>query len=199
MKKRADVGRANRRVLRRSVLIVVLMFGFGFALAPFYDAICRALGVGGKTGVTNEPAVVAAADSSRTVTVELTGHAMAGLPWEFRPLAKKIDVHPGQPTTVSYYVRNPTAEKMVGQAVPSVSPSMAAAHFNKIECFCFTQQPLAPGESREMPVRFIVDNNLPSEVRTLTLSYGFFNTDKTQAKRFGGEALSATSHGAHGG
>jgi cytochrome c oxidase assembly protein subunit 11 len=175
------------------------MFGFGFALAPFYDAICRALGIGGKTGRIDEATAVVAVDTSRKVTVEFTGHAMAGLPWEFRPMVKKIDVHPGQPITVSYYVRNPTAEKMIGQAVPSVSPPVAGSHFNKVECFCFTQQPLAPGESREMPVRFIVDKNLPPEVRTLTLSYGFFNIDKTQAKRFGGEALSATSHGAHGG
>jgi len=196
--KRTDVVGANKRVLRRSVLVVVIMFAFGFALAPFYDAICRTLGIGGKTGTMDEPAA-AAVDKSRTVTVELTGHAMSGLPWEFRPLVKKIDVHPGQPMTVSYYVRNPTAEKIVGQAVPSVTPSLAAAHFNKIECFCFTQQPLGPGESREMPVRFVVDRDLPPEVRTLTLSYGFFNIDKAQAKRFGGEALSATSHAAHGG
>lgn len=198
MKKRAYVSEANKRVLRRSVLVVVIMFGFGFVLAPFYDAICRALGVSGKTGTIDDTAVVTI-DTSRKVTVELTGHAMAGLPWEFRPLVKKIDVHPGEPTTVSYYVRNMTAEKMVGQAAPSVTPLAAAAHFNKIECFCFTQQPLDAGESREMPVRFIVDKNLPPEVRTLTLSYGFFNTDKVQAKRFGGEAMNAVSHVRHGG
>jgi cytochrome c oxidase assembly protein subunit 11 len=196
--KRVNIDEANRRILRRSALVVVIMFSFGFAVAPFYDAICRALGIGGKTG-TVEATAVTTADKSRKVTVEFTGHAMAGLPWEFRPMVKKIDVHPGEPTTVSYYVRNPTAEKMVGQAAPSVTPIAGAAHFNKIECFCFTQQPLEPGESREMPVRFVVDKALPPEVRTLTLSYGFFNTNKAQAKRFGGDAVSATPHTAHGG
>lgn len=191
---------ATRRTVGWSLLVIVVMFGFGFALAPFYDAICRTLGIGGKTDrVEGVVAAVAVVDTSRKVTIEFTGNAMAGLPWEFRPLTKKIEVHPGQTTTVKYVVRNPTAEKMVGQAVPSVTPGTIGAYFKKIECFCFSQQPLAPGETREMPVQFVVDPALPPEVHTITLSYGFFNTDKAQAKRFGGEAVSAEHHThAHG-
>jgi cytochrome c oxidase assembly protein subunit 11 len=199
MNRDSGTGTANRRILRRSALVVIIMFGFGFAMAPFYDVVCRALGVGGKTGTASEPAATAEVDESRTVTVEFTGNAMAGLPWEFRPSMKKIDVHPGQPTTVTYFARNMSAEKIIGQAVPSVTPAIAATYFKKIECFCFTQQPLAPGESREMSVRFFVDRALPADVRTLTLSYGFFNTNIAQAKRFGGEALGVASHGPHGG
>jgi cytochrome c oxidase assembly protein subunit 11 len=191
--KRTEVAAANRRILWRSAIVVLAMFALGFAMAPFYDAICRALGIGGKTGRIDE-AAVSAVDMTRTVTVEFTGHAMAGLPWEFRPLVKKIDVHPGQAVTASYYVRNPTPERMVGQAVPSVTPGPAGAHFNKIECFCFSQQPLGPNEAREMPVRFMVDTKLPRDVHTITLSYGFFNTDKAQAARYGGEAVTAHGH-----
>lgn len=197
MSKPSDVAAANRRVLRRAAVVVLVMFALGFAMAPFYDAICRALGVGGKTGRVDENAAVTV-DMTRTVTVEFTGHAMAGLPWEFRPLVKKIQVHPGEVKTVSYYVRNPTAERMVGQAVPSVTPGTSAAHFNKIECFCFSQQPLGPNEAREMPVRFVVDTKLPRDVHTVTLSYGFFNTDKVQAGRYGGEAVTVQDHHQHG-
>lgn len=195
--KTAAVAVANRRILRRSVIVVIAMFGFGFAIAPFYDAICRTLGIGGKTGRVEAEAISVEMDTSRRITVEFTGHAMDGLPWEFRPLRRKIVVYPGAVTTVAYYVRNPTSEAMIGQAVPSVTPAVSAAHFNKIECFCFSQQRLAPGEAREMPVRFVVDASLPPEVRTITLSYGFFNTDKSQASRYGGGAVTAAGHGLH--
>jgi cytochrome c oxidase assembly protein subunit 11 len=193
-KKAEGIAAANRRTLAWSLLVIAVMFGFGFALAPFYDAICRTLGIGGKTDRIETAASVATVDTSRKVTVEFTGNAMAGLPWEFRPLTKKLEVHPGETTTVKYVVRNPTAEQMVGQAVPSVTPGTVGAHFKKIECFCFTQQPLAPGETREMPVQFVVDPALPREIHTITLSYGFFNTDKAQAKRFGGAAMDADHH-----
>lgn len=174
-------------------MVAVVMFGFGFALAPFYDAICRALGIGGKTAPGAADSAVTKIDTSRTVIVEFTGNAMAGLPWEFRPLTKKIGVHPGELTMVAYHVRNPAPEAVTGQAIPSVTPAAAAGYFKKIECFCFTQQSLAPGEAREMPVRFFVDPALPPEVHTITLSYGFFNTDPVLAKRYGGEVPTASS------
>ena len=198
MKRKSKVAIANQRTLLWSLAVIVVMFSFGYALAPFYDQICRALGIGGKTGRTDAEAVAAVkVDNSRDVTVEFTGTAMAGLPWEFRPRVKKIMVHPGEVVTINYSVRNPTAETMVGQAAPSVSPGTVGAYFKKIECFCFTQQKLAPGESREMPVRFYVDPALPRTVHTITLSYGFFNIDKAQAQRFGGAATSALDAGAH--
>jgi cytochrome c oxidase assembly protein subunit 11 len=161
------------------------MFGVGYALAPLYDVLCDAMGLNGKTTrvATMEP--TGPVDATRTVTVELTGQAMAGLPWEFRPLTAKLDVHPGETVEVKYYARNRAAEAITGQAVPSVTPGRAASHFQKIECFCFSQQTLAAGEGREMPVRFTVSPKLNPDVHTITLSYAFFNTDKTQAARYG--------------
>ena len=136
-------------------------------------------------------------DTSRRVTVEFTGNVTHGLPWEFRPMTAKLDVHPGQTVIVNYYVRNNTDETITGQAVPSVAPGRAAAYFKKIECFCFSNQKLNPGEAREMPVRFVVMPGLAPEVQTITLSYAFFNTDKAQAKRFGGGELPADAHAHH--
>ncbi len=187
----------SRRMVLLMALVIGVMFSFGFAMAPLYDVICRAVGIGGKPARAEAGAAVAAIDFARTVTVEFTGNAIAGLPWEFRPLTKKIEMHPGEVTAVAYYVRNPTSETITAQAVPSVTPPISAGYFKKIECFCFTQQKLAPGEAREMAVRFFVDPALPPEVRTITLSYGFFNLDKAQAKRYGGEAATAADHGTH--
>jgi len=188
---------SNRRVVGWSLLVIAVMFGFGFAMAPLYDSLCRALGIGGKTDRLEADAAPVQIDTGRKVTVEFTGHAMAGLPWEFRPLTRKLEVHPGASVTVAYYARNPTAEVIVGQAAPSVTPGSIGEFFKKIECFCFTQQRLGPGEAREMPVQFIVDPALPPEVHTITLSYGFFNTDKAQARRFGGDAVSTAPEHTH--
>src|SRR5688572_26349489 len=107
------IGGISRRMVLNSVVVVVAMFSFGYVMAPLYDTICRALGIGGKTDVAEVAPAAAAVDTSRTVTVEFTGHAMAGLPWEFRPLTKKVDVRPGKVMTVAYYVRNPTSETIV--------------------------------------------------------------------------------------
>jgi cytochrome c oxidase assembly protein subunit 11 len=161
------------------------MFGFGYLLVPLYDVACDVLGLNGKVGRNGPEAVAATADPSRTVTVEFTGHASTGLPWEFRPVTKRLEVHPGETITVNYYARNQANEPITGQAVPSVAPGRAAAHFKKIECFCFTEQKLAPHEARQMPVRFVVDPGLAPEVQTITLSYAFFNIDKVQAAKYG--------------
>lgn len=188
MKKTAAI--ANRKTVLKLALVAVGMFGFGFALAPLYDLFCQVTGLNGKTGRTDAVAVAATPiDTSRRVTVEFTGLASAGLPWEFRPMTRKLEVHPGETVVVKYYVRNMTREPIVGQAIPSVAPSRAAAYFKKIECFCFSNQRLAPGEAKEMPVRFVVMPGLAPDVETLTLSYAFFNTDKAQAARLGGESL----------
>jgi len=191
---------ANRRLGLKLGVTAVLMFGFGFALVPLYDVFCEIAGLNGKTGRVEAEAVASTrVDNSRRVTVEFTGNAAHGLPWEFRPLVHKLDVHPGETLVVNYYVRNTTNETITGQAVPSVAPGRAAAYFKKIECFCFSNQTLAPGEAREMPVRFVVMPELAKEVETITLSYAFFNTDKAQAKRFGGDAVEdAHAHHQHG-
>jgi len=175
-----------RRTVRNLALVVIAMFAFGYLMAPLYDVLCRATGIGGKTGRTDaEAAGAGAIDTARTITVEFTGNTNSGLPWEFRPLVKKLEVHPGKVYEVKYLVRNPTQETITAQAVPSVTPFLTATHFKKLECFCFTQQTLKAGETREMPVRFVVDAAVDRDVKTITLSYAFFNTDKASAQRYG--------------
>ncbi|MFQ5756847.1 MAG: cytochrome c oxidase assembly protein [Acidiferrobacterales bacterium] len=183
------LAQANKRVIGRLLLLTVAMFGFGFALVPLYDVFCQITGLNGKTGRIDERVAQASqVDTSRWVTVEFTGQAMNGLPWEFRPLQNKLRVHPGETAVVKYYVRNTTAETMTGQAVPSVSPPRAASHFKKVECFCFSRQQLEGGQSEEMPVRFLVESDLPEDVKTLTLSYAFYDVDSSPARRVGSNA-----------
>ncbi|MGE5386697.1 MAG: cytochrome c oxidase assembly protein, partial [Betaproteobacteria bacterium] len=122
-----------------------------------------------------------AIDKSRVVTVEFTGTVMPGLPWEMRPLTTSIDVHPGEMQQVRYLVHNSSDRPIVGQAVPSISPGKAAQHFEKIECFCFTQQTLAPGESAELPLVFIVKPEVDKKIRNITLSYAFYSAVTTKA------------------
>lgn len=189
-----------KRTVIKMALVAVGMFAFGYALVPLYDWACDAMGLNGKTGRLEAAAVSDSDPSARTVTVEFTGHTNSGLPWEFRPMTKRMDVRVGDTVVVNYYVRNTTAETITGQAVPSVAPSRAAPYFKKIECFCFTQQELKPGEGREMPVRFTVLPDIAPEVQTITLSYAFFNTDKASARKYGGEPPTERhdAHQAHG-
>jgi cytochrome c oxidase assembly protein subunit 11 len=190
---------ANRRLALKLGGVTLAMFAFGYALSPMYDVMCRALGINGKTGRTDVQTVAAEpVDMSRTVTVEFTGLATSGLPWEFKPLTKKLDLHPGETREVKYLVRNLAQEEITGQAIPSVTPGESAPHFKKIECFCFTRQTLKPGETREMPVRFVVDAGLDKDVQTITLSYSFFNIDKASAQKYGGASLAqAGEHAEH--
>lgn len=178
--------RGIAKTTRNLVLVALAMFGFGYLMAPLYDVLCQVTGIGGKTGRTDEQTAGAAVvDTSRTITVEFTGNTNSGLPWEFRPLVKKLDVHPGAVHEVKYLVRNPTSETITAQAVPSVTPIQSSLFFKKLECFCFTQQTLKPGETREMPVRFVVETGVDRDVKIVTLSYAFFNTDKASAQRYG--------------
>ena len=192
---RKSVDGARRTGLKLAA-VAIGMFAFGYALVPFYDVICRVTGLNGKTARA-EASVTESIDDSRWVTVEFTGNAMSGLPWEFRPLQKSVRVHPGEIRVISYEARNTTDETIVGQAVPSVAPSRAATYMKKIECFCFSQQKLAAGETRVMPVRFFVDRDIPKNVTTLTLSYAFFNTNPTQARHYGGAAVEAQAGHEH--
>ncbi len=163
----------NRRMLRRLSVVAVIMFGFGYALVPFYDAMCRALGVNEFIKADAAPAANSQVDFSRTVTIEFDANAH-NLPWSFRPLVRHITVHPGELATVEYEIANVRSEAVTAQAVPSYGPARAGEHFRKMECFCFTQQTLAPGETRRFPVVFVVDAKLPRDVNTITLSYTFF-------------------------
>lgn len=162
----------NRRLRMRLSLAALAMFGFGYALVPFYDALCSALGVNDLLKADVRPANTQV-DATRTVTVELDANAHH-LPWRFRPLVRHITVHPGELATVEYEIANVRGTPVTAQAVPSYGPALAARHFRKIECFCFTQQTLAAGETRRMPVAFVLDPKLPRDVHTITLSYTFF-------------------------
>ena len=161
----------NKRLARRLAIVAVCMFGFGFALVPFYNQICAALGVN-SIGEKSEP-LNSQIDSTRTVTIELDSNTH-DLPWRFRPLVNHVKVHPGELTTVEYEVVNVRGAPVTGQAVPSYGPQHAGEYFRKLECFCFTQQTLAAGETRRMPVTFVVDPKLPREVTSIAVSYTFF-------------------------
>lgn len=167
--------RSNRRLATRLVVVVVAMFGFGYALVPLYDVFCEITGLGGKTGVAEEARLEGVADTTRLLTVEFLGTVSSDLPWEFRPTTKKMAIHPGRVYETTYYARNLTDRATIGRAVPSVAPGAAGAYFRKTECFCFTEQRFEPGEGREMAVRFVVDRELPADIRTITLSYTFFD------------------------
>ncbi len=169
----------NRRTVTRLALTTLVMFGFGFALVPLYDVFCDITGLNGKTGrIEQEQALTSGVDKDRIVTVEFITSVNEQLQWDFRPVVRKVKVHPGEVGEASFLVINRTDRDMVGQAVPSVVPGKAARHLNKTECFCFTRQPLKAGERKEMPMRFVVDPALPKDVTTLTLSYTFFDTER---------------------
>jgi cytochrome c oxidase assembly protein subunit 11 len=175
---------ANQRVVKRLGIAAVLMFGFGFAMVPLYDVFCDITGINGKTGrIAQEEALSQVVDEDRLVTVEFLATVHSDLPWEFRPMVRKIKVHPGEITEVNYYARNKTDQLVAGQAVPSLAPGLAAKYFNKTECFCFTRQALGPGEGKEMPLRFIVDPALPENIRTVSLSYTFYQTEAVAADK----------------
>ena len=161
----------NRRLSTRLAIVALGMFGFGFALVPFYNEICVALGI---NSIEKADAVAnTQVDRSRTVTIEFDSNTH-NLPWRFRPLQNYVKVHPGELTTVEYEIVNVREAPVTGQAVPSYGPQRAGEYFQKVECFCFTQQTLAPGETRRMPVVFVVDPKLPKDVNTIALSYTFF-------------------------
>ena len=168
----------NRRMVGKLVAVVALMFAFGYALVPIYRTICDALGINvlsraelqGAAGAGASPK--SAIDLSRTITIEFDANARG--PWDFKPAQASVDVHPGEVVSVMYEFRNRQNRTMAAQAIPSYAPQVAMAHFKKLECFCFTEHLLKPGESKQWPVVFVVDPKLPKDVRTITLSYTFF-------------------------
>ena len=170
--------KSNSRIIVRLVALTVFMFGFGYALVPLYDTFCIAFGLNGKTGITDKQTAIAqGVDKTRWVTVQFTSHTASGLPWEFSPSQVSMKVRPGQLADALYIAQNRAQRAVVGRATYSVAPATAAVHFKKTECFCFTNQVLSPGESKEMPVRFVVAKDLPAHIKTITLSYSFFNAE----------------------
>ena len=176
--------RDNRALLRKLAVIALLMFGFGYALVPLYKSICEALGInvlslaerqasgqGLPTDAVNRSAN-SQVDRTRLVTIEFDANARG--PFDFKPAQRSIQVHPGELATVMYEFRNVQNRTLAAQAIPSYAPKQATAHFNKLECFCFNEYTLAPGESKQWPVAFVIDPRLPKDVTTITLSYTFF-------------------------
>jgi cytochrome c oxidase assembly protein subunit 11 len=172
--------RDNWRMLGKLGVVVGLMFGFGYALVPIYNSICSALGInvlslaeldgqGGKKATSAKNTQV---DTSRTITIEFDANTRG--PWEFKPEKRSVDVHPGELATVMYEFRNSQNRTMAAQAIPSYAPQQAMPHFNKLECFCFNEYNLQAGESKRWPVTFVIDPKLSKDVKTITLSYTFF-------------------------
>jgi cytochrome c oxidase assembly protein subunit 11 len=172
----------NRQMLRKLLVVAVMMFGFGYALVPVYRKICEVTGV---NILTPKDATVSEGgntqvDKTRTVTIEFDANAQG--PWRFRPTQSSMQVHPGEMAQVVYEVVNTQARAIDAQAIPSYAPQQAAAHFKKVECFCFKQQTLGPNEAKQMPVVFYIDPALPKDVKTITLSYTFFEVNGSGKK-----------------
>lgn len=163
--------RANRTMLKKLGVIVVGMFGFGYALVPLYDKICEATGL--RNIAQADEAINTQVDATRAVRIEFDSNVRE-LAWTFRALEPVVNVHPGEVRQVEFEVVNATAHAVTGQAIPSYGPAYAGQYFKKMECFCFAQQTLAAGETRRMPVVFVVDPRAPADLATITLSYTFF-------------------------
>lgn len=197
----AGLHRDNRRMLGKLAVVALAMFGFGYALVPMYRTICDALGInvlsvservtsagladaGRRKGNTQ-------VDTTRKITIEFDANARG--PWDFKPAVSSIQVHPGELATVMYEFRNKQPRTMAAQAIPSYAPMRASAHFNKLECFCFNEYTLAPGEQKSWPVVFYVDPKLPKDVTTITLSYTFFEVAGKVVGQIRGDGLRAAT------
>ncbi len=164
----------THRLVAKLLVVVLAMFGFGYALVPLYEIICEVTGLNGKTGQVSL-AGVTGPDTSRVITVRFTATVNSAAPWDFQPNDRVMEVHPGGLYETSYQAKNRTGHLLVGQAAPSVVPREASLYFNKTECFCFTRQEFGPDEVRDMPVQFVIDRNIPAHIETLVLSYTFFD------------------------
>ncbi|KOO04771.1 cytochrome c oxidase assembly protein [Vibrio nereis] len=175
--------KSNKKLTLRLLMATVAMFGFGFALVPLYDVMCDTLGINGKTNTESalQPQGMVP-DESRVIKVEFMAHPNQDMPWSFEPKQTLMDVHPGQVIQTAYVAKNLANHRIVGQAVPSVSPGLGASYFNKIECFCFNKQPLAGQEQAEMPLIFYIEPDIPESIHTLTLSYTLYDITQQSAE-----------------
>jgi len=173
-----EAAKAKRTLgISRLLVLPLAVFVLSFSLVPLYRIACeKVFGIRIERGASQ--AVFVADNGKRTVRVEFDGGVNSRLPWVFYPEKLSIEVIPGELNEVKYFARNTSENALVGSAVPSVAPARASSFFNKVECFCFTAQTLYGGEQREMPIRFIVDPDLPSDIRTLTLSYTFYKNER---------------------
>lgn len=165
----------NKKILVRLFLIPIVMFGFGYLMVPIYDVFCDITGLNGKTGeISSAEAAKENTDMDRLIEVQFISSVNESGAWEFKPAKFSMEVHPGQRYHANYIAKNLLDKGVVSQSIPSVSPSKAAAHFNKTECFCFTEQVFKAKEQRTLPLTFIIDPDIPDEVDTITLSYTIF-------------------------
>ncbi len=172
----------NQRTLRKLIIWAVAMFGFAFAMVPFYDVICDITGLNGKTSTTASTEGPSRMVEDRTVTVEFITQRGEGVNGDFTSATRRVEVHPGEITLVNFFASNPKSSAIITQSIPSVSPGEAARYLHKTQCFCFDQQSLAAGERKEMPMIFYLDPELPRHINTLTLSYTIFDvTDRVAA------------------
>jgi len=171
---------ANQQTLAKLLVVAVAMFGFGYAMVPFYRVLCDALGL--NSVVKADPVANTQVDTGRFLTIEFDTNLRSNLPWTFTAVEKSVRIHPGALTHVTFEVRNRSDRPVTGQAIPSFGPQLAGGYFKKLDCFCFTQQTLAPGEVRHMPVAFVVEPGLPRDVNTVTLSYTFFEVEGKTGK-----------------
>jgi cytochrome c oxidase assembly protein subunit 11 len=169
----------NQRLIVKLGSAIVLMFGFGFALVPLYDVFCEVTGLNGRNVVRAQEQSLAI-DTSRTIRLQLMTSVAPDMPWLFEPMVNYVDVHPGENKVVKFKAHNLSERLTVGQAVPSVSPGLAASYLNKTECFCFKQQPLNGGEQTKMGLVFFISPDIPKNIKTLTLSYTLFNVSEIQ-------------------
>ena len=178
----------HKKVFVIGGIVAAIMFAFSFAMVPVYNMICKATGINPsaydkdllkQSGDASNKDI----DYSREISVQFLATNHMGMPWEFYPNVKSVRVHPGQATKVTFFARNNTSRDMVSQAIPSMTPSESVLHFHKIECFCFKQQPLKAGESRNMPLVFQVDKDLPKDIHVITLSYTLFDITRQTAKK----------------
>jgi cytochrome c oxidase assembly protein subunit 11 len=172
----------NRRIAIISALFVIGMFGFGYALVPIYNALCKSLGINGKMFGGASAASTDDIDYSRTITVQFLATRNMEIPWKFHPLVTTIKVHPGENTKTAFYAENETNNDMIVQAIPSITPSIATKYLKKTECFCFAQQMMKGKQGMTWPLLFHIDRELPQHIRTVTLSYTLFDVTKTAKK-----------------
>jgi cytochrome c oxidase assembly protein subunit 11 len=166
---------ANHRLAMQLACVAVLFAAFGFAMAPLYDVFCRVTGLNGRTNAVAAAGTPRyAVDESRWVTVEFLSHTMPGVAVDLEPEQFSMKVHPGALIRANYVAHNTGSHSFVGQAVPSITPATATRYFQKIQCFCFSQQTFGPGEQRTLPVVFTISPRMDVDLRTVTLSYTFF-------------------------
>ncbi|HVY53460.1 MAG TPA: cytochrome c oxidase assembly protein [Gammaproteobacteria bacterium] len=170
--------KSSRKTIGILALVVAVMFGFSFALVPLYRLACKKIGLNTSVPLSNAPdlqGVNAQIVMGRNVTVQFITMTNKGFNWDFYPITKSVQIHPGESKKVIFYAKNNTKQDMVVQAIPSMTPTESISHFHKIECFCFNQQSLKAGEAKQMALVFQVDKDLPKEVNTITLAYTLFD------------------------